>query len=81
VPFIAWRYPVGSMLGLSYVMKEGTSTVVIGPPPVTLARERELTSTVNDDPVPHQAYRRTVIVEDKHGQSETHVIALTPPSA
>ena len=32
VPFIAWHDPAGSALGLSYVLKEGSSTVASGQP-------------------------------------------------
>ncbi len=80
VPFIAWHDPAGSTLGLIYVMKEGTSTVVIGEPRVTLARDDTVTFQVKFKPVKNQRYTLTVNVEDRHGQSETHVIALIPVS-
>jgi putative glycosyl hydrolase len=80
VPFIAWHDPAGTTLDLTYVMKEGTSTVAIGQPPVTLDRDQDVTFNVNYDPAPHQAYTLTVAVADQHGQSESHVIALIPAS-
>ena len=80
VPFIAWHDPAGSALGLTYVMKQGSSTVAIGQPRVTLARDETVTFQVRFKPVKHQAYTLTVTVEDKHGQSESHVIALIPDS-
>ena len=80
VPFIAWHDPAGSTLGLTYVMKEGTSTVATGQPRVTLARDETVTFQVRFKPVKNQAYTLTVTVEDKHGQSESHVIALIPLS-
>ena len=80
VPFIAWHDPAGSALGVTYVIKEGTSTVVIGQPRVTLARDDTVTFQVRFKPVKNQAYMLTVRIEDKHGQSESHVIALIPVS-
>jgi hypothetical protein len=80
VPFIAWHDPAGSTLGTTYVMKAGTSTVAIGQPQVTLARDDTVTFQVTYEPVKNQAYTLTVAVEDKHGQSESHAIALIPIS-
>jgi hypothetical protein len=80
VPFIAYHDPAGTALGLTYAVKEGTSTVVTGQPSVTLNRDQEVTFKLNYDPVPHQTYTLTVAVEDNHGQSESHVIALIPAS-
>ena len=82
VPFIAWHDPAGSALGTTYVMKEGsTSTVVVGQPRVTLARDDMVTFQVRFKPVKNQSYALTVTIEDKHGQSESHVIALIPASS
>jgi hypothetical protein len=78
VPFIAWHDPAGSTLGVTYVMKEGTSTVFIGQPQVTLAADDTVTFAVRFKPVKGQAYTLAVRVEDRHGQSESHVIALIP---
>jgi Glycosyl hydrolase catalytic core len=80
VPFIAWHDAAGSALGVTYVMKMGTSTVVTGQPQVTLARDETVTFQVRFTPVKHQAYTLSVTVEDKHGQSESHEIALIPDS-
>jgi hypothetical protein len=80
LPFIAWHDPAGSTLGLTYVLKEGTSTVVIGEPRVTLAHDDTVTFQVRFKPVKQQPYTLSVRVEDKHGQSETHEIALIPAS-
>jgi Cellulase (glycosyl hydrolase family 5) len=81
VPFIAWHDPAGSTLDLTYVMKEGTSTVVTGQPRVTLARDDTVTFQLTFKPVKNQPYTLTVRVEDKHGQSESHLIALIPVSS
>lgn len=78
VPFIAWHDPAGSTLAVTYVMKKGTSTVAAGQPRVTLARDDTVTFPVTYKPIRNQAYTLTVAVEDTHGQSESHVIALTP---
>jgi hypothetical protein len=80
VPFIAWHDPAGATLGLTYGLKDGSSTVVIGQPQVTLARDDTVTFQVKFKPVKNQPYTLTVRVEDKHGQSETHEIALMPAS-
>jgi hypothetical protein len=80
VPFIAWHDPAGTTLGLTYVLQEGTSTVDIGQPQVRLARDDTVTFQVAYNPVKNQAYTLTVAVEDEHGQSESHVIALIPVS-
>jgi hypothetical protein len=80
VPFIAWHDPAGTTLDLTYVVKEGTSTVTIGQPQVTLARDDTVTFQVSSEPVKDHNYTLTVTVEDKHGQSESHVIALIPLS-
>lgn len=80
VPFIAWHDPAGSALGLTYVMKQGSSTVASGQPRVTLARDETVTFQVKFKPVKHQVYTLSVTVEDKHGQSESHEIALIPNS-
>jgi hypothetical protein len=80
VPFIAWHDPGGSKLGLTYVMKEGATTVASGDPQVTLARDDTVTFHVGVEPVRQQSYTLSVRVEDIHGQSESHVIALIPAS-
>jgi hypothetical protein len=77
-PFIAWHDPAGSTLGLTYVMTQGGSTVAGGERRVTLDRDRAVSFTVNYDPLLDRTYTLTVKVEDRHGQSETHVIALMP---
>jgi hypothetical protein len=80
VPFIAWHDPAGTMLGLTYVLKEGASTVAGGQPQVTLARDGTVVFQVTAKPAKNQAYTLTVTVEDDHGQSESHAIALVPVS-
>ena len=62
------------------MLKKGSSTVAAGQPRVTLARDETVTFPVRFKPVKHQAYTLTVTVEDMHGQSESHVIALIPLS-
>lgn len=80
VPFIAYHDAPGTTLGLTYVMKEGNSTVFIGQPRVTLQQDEQVTFQVKFSPVKGQAYTLTVGVEDKHGQGEQHIIALIPNS-
>jgi hypothetical protein len=80
VPFIAWHDPTGSTLDLTYRMKRRTSTVATGRPRVTLARDDTITVEVRYRPAPDQPYTLTITVEDTHGQSEKHVIALIPAS-
>jgi hypothetical protein len=78
VPFIAWHDPAGSTIRVTYVIKKGTSTVAIGQPQVKLARDDTVTFKVMFKPVENQPYTLMVAVEDNHGQSESHVIALIP---
>ncbi len=78
VPFIAWHDPAGSELGVSYELKAGGSIVAGGEPRVTLAHDDTVTFHVPFKPLKHRAYTITVHVEDIHGQSETHVLALIP---
>jgi hypothetical protein len=59
-------------------MTQGGSTVAGGERRVTLDRDRAVSFTVNYDPLLDRTYTLTVKVEDRHGQSETHVIALMP---
>ena len=81
VPFIAWHDPAGSTLGLTYALKRGSLTLLTGRPQVTLTRQDMVTFRVNFRPVKNQIYSLTVRVEDIHGQSESHVIALIPASS
>ncbi len=78
VPFIAWHDPAGSGLAATYLVREGASTVASGQTRVTLARDDTVTVEVGFRPVEHRAYTLTLRIEDEHGQSESHVIALIP---
>jgi hypothetical protein len=81
VPFIAWHDPAGSTLGLTYALKRGSLTVMTGQPAATLTRQDMVTFRVGFTPVKNQIYTLIVSVEDIHGQSESHVIALLPASS
>jgi hypothetical protein len=78
VPFLAYRDAAGTTLGTIYDMKEGNSTVFIGQPRVTLARDATVTLQVKFSPVKGQPYTLSVQIEDKHGDSEHHTIELIP---
>jgi hypothetical protein len=77
VPFMIDHDPPGTDVGISFEIRHGSALVVAGFPREPLARNESVTFPVNFSLVKGQSYTMTVVVNDKHGQTEKHVIALT----
>jgi hypothetical protein len=78
VPVMAYYNPTGTKLGLTWAVKQGKKNLAIAQPLLPLQKGGTLKIPVNFKPVKSQAYTMTVTVNDKHGHTESSVIALLP---
>src|SRR5262249_24694546 len=76
VPVMAYYNPVGTKLGLTWAVKQGQKNLAISQPLLKLQTGGTITIPVNFKPVKGQSYTMTVNVNDKHGHTESSVIAL-----
>ena len=80
VPFMIEHDPPGVDVGVSYQIEAGGKVLASGEPRVPLRTEESVTFPVAFRPLKGTIYTLSVKVNDKHGQSERHVIVLVPPS-
>jgi len=78
VPVMAYYNPTGTKLGLTWAVKQGKKNLAIAQPLLPLQKGGTLKIPVNFKPVKGQNYAMTVSVNDKHGHTESSVIALLP---
>ena len=77
VPFMIDHDPPGTDVGISFEIRHGSKLVVAGFPREPLQRNESVTFPVKFSLVKGQNYSMTVVVNDKHGQTEKHVLVLT----
>ena len=80
VPFMIDHDPPGTDVGVSFEIRHGSKLVVAGFPREPLARNESVTFPVKFSLLKGQNYTMTVVVNDKHGQTEKHVVELTTTS-
>lgn len=68
----------GSTIGVTYKVYDGKKVVAIGQPRAIIATDQTVTLKVLFAPVKGKSYTMTTVANDKHGQAETHTIALVP---
>jgi hypothetical protein len=81
VPVMAYYNPTGTKVGLTWAVKQGKKNLAIAQPLLPIQKGGTITIPVNFKPVAGQSYTMTVKVNDKHGHTESTVIALLPSSA
>jgi hypothetical protein len=80
LPVMAYYNPTGAKVGLTWAVKQGKKNLAIAQPLLPLQKGGTITIPVNFKPVKDQSYTMTVKVNDKHGHTESTVIALLPSS-
>jgi hypothetical protein len=78
VPVMAYYNPTGTKVGLTWAVKQGKKNLAIAQPLLPIQKGGTITIPVNFKPVKEQSYSMTVKVNDKHGHTESTVIALLP---
>jgi hypothetical protein len=78
VPVMAYYNKVGTKLGLTWAVKQGNKNLAIAQPLLPLQKGGTITIPVNFKPVKGKSYTMTVNVNDKHGHTDTAVVALLP---
>ena len=80
VPFMLYHDPPGVDVGVSYQIQAGGGVLGRGQPRVPLLANETITFPVNFRPQAGVSYTLSIVVNDKHGQTEKHVVILVPPS-
>ena len=78
VPVMAYYNPTGTKVGLTWAVKQGNKNLAIAQPLLSIQKGGTISIPVNFKPVKGQSYTMTVKVNDKHGHTESSVIALLP---
>jgi hypothetical protein len=78
VPVMAYYNPTGTKVGLTWAVKQGKKNLAIAQPLLPIQKGGTITIPVNFKPAKGQSYTMTVKVNDKHGHTESTVIALLP---
>jgi Cellulase (glycosyl hydrolase family 5) len=79
IPFLADHDAPGATVGITYKVYDGKKLVVVGQPRGTISSDQTVTFAVKLSPEKGKSYSMTTLVNDKHGQTEQHVVALVPP--
>ncbi len=78
VPVMAYYNPTGTKVGLTWALKLGSKNLLISQPLLPIQRGGTITIPVKYKPAKGVSYTMTVAVNDKHGHTESSVIALLP---
>jgi hypothetical protein len=71
VPYLAYYSQPGTQVGLTYVVRNGATTVVVGQPVATLAGDQSITFTPAFTPAKGKTYTVTVTANEPNGHTET----------
>ena len=78
VPVMAYYNPTGTKVGLTWALKLGSKNLLISQPLLPIQKGGTITIPVKYKPAKGVSYTMTVAVNDKHGHTESSVIALLP---
>lgn len=71
VPYLAYYSPPGTQIGLTYVVRDGSSTVAVGQPVATLAGDQSITFSPAFTPAKGKTYTVSVTANEPNGHTET----------
>ena len=77
VPYLNYYAAVGSRIGLTYRVYDGTKLVGVGQPNVPLAADESVTFTAAFKPVKGHTYRVTATLGEQNGHTETRTATVT----
>jgi hypothetical protein len=79
VPYLTFYNPVGSLVGVTYHVMDGTKLVTAGEPQSNLAPDSSVSFTPTFTPVKGHTYTITATVNDSNGNLQTRQVAVITP--
>jgi len=79
VPYLTFYNPVGSLVGVTYRVMDGTKLVDAGEPQSNLAPDGSVTFTPHFTPAKGHTYTITATVNDSNGNLQTRQVAVVTP--
>lgn len=76
MPYLAYYSQPGAEIGMTYVVRDGSTTVAVGQPVATLAADQSITFATAFKPVKGKTYTVSATANENNGHSETRTALI-----